>query len=199
MSYCLFGILDVPIGANYGEGAEKARNRLLRAVKGEQVDLSKLAAVESATYNSSMESLQSGCLPGTREKILDEIYEWGKRSESKLIYWLCGKAGTGKSTIARTIASTLDAQGQLGASFFFKRSEQSRSHAKHFFPTVAAQLSDKIPSMRTSIAAALDQDSFLCTRGCSYKVLSQSSFCPVRHSDQDHFLSFVHFQRRTYD
>ncbi|KAF2170980.1 hypothetical protein M409DRAFT_63982 [Zasmidium cellare ATCC 36951] len=30
MSYCLFGILDVTIGANYGEGGDKARRRLLR-------------------------------------------------------------------------------------------------------------------------------------------------------------------------
>ena len=32
MSYCLFGILDVAIGANYGEGAERARRRLLAEI-----------------------------------------------------------------------------------------------------------------------------------------------------------------------
>ncbi|GIZ49813.1 hypothetical protein CKM354_001283800 [Cercospora kikuchii] len=33
MAYCLFGILDAPIGANYGEGAERARRRLLIAIE----------------------------------------------------------------------------------------------------------------------------------------------------------------------
>ncbi|CAK1368378.1 unnamed protein product [Cercospora beticola] len=32
MAYCLFGILDAPIGANYGEGAERARRRLLKEI-----------------------------------------------------------------------------------------------------------------------------------------------------------------------
>ncbi|PPJ51655.1 hypothetical protein CBER1_08787 [Cercospora berteroae] len=32
MAYCLFGILDAPIGVNYGEGAERARRRLLMAI-----------------------------------------------------------------------------------------------------------------------------------------------------------------------
>ncbi|EGP86797.1 uncharacterized protein MYCGRDRAFT_60039, partial [Zymoseptoria tritici IPO323] len=32
MSYCLFGIFEIAIGSNYGEGLENARKRLLKAV-----------------------------------------------------------------------------------------------------------------------------------------------------------------------
>nr|POF26241.1 hypothetical protein CFP56_22389 [Quercus suber] len=86
-----------------------------------QVDLSKLATVERATYNSSAEAKLSHCLEGTRSQVMNGITQWAGRADSKLMFWLCGKAGTGKSTIARTFAAKLDREGCLAASFFFKR------------------------------------------------------------------------------
>jgi len=38
---------------------------------------------------------------------------------SKCIFWLNGMAGTGKSTISRTIAQELAEKKRLAASFFF--------------------------------------------------------------------------------
>ena len=51
-------------------------------------------------------------------------------------------AGTGKSTIARTIADRFleGKQFQLGASFFFSRGQGDLGHAGKFFTTIAAQL-----------------------------------------------------------
>ncbi|KAF2723571.1 hypothetical protein K431DRAFT_301481, partial [Polychaeton citri CBS 116435] len=133
-----------------------------------KVDLSKLSVVWDAVYNSSPEGQMSTCLQGTRSEILHNIQQWADSPDSKFIFWLCGKAGTGKSTISRTVAQILDKprgndkQQRLGASFFFKRGEQSRSNASLFFSTIAAQLADLIPELRTPISAALDKDSFLC-------------------------------------
>ena len=46
------------------------------------------------------------CTPGTRVRILGDIIRWANdtSSESQSVYWLIGQAGSGKSTIAYTIA-----------------------------------------------------------------------------------------------
>ncbi|MCJ1324912.1 hypothetical protein MMC10_001574 [Thelotrema lepadinum] len=73
-------------------------------------------------------------------------------------------AGTGKSTISRTIAQEFDNQGKLGASFFFKRGEGDRGNASRFFPTIVAQLVRHLPSMKTYVQRALDDDSAIASK-----------------------------------
>lgn len=128
------------------------------------VDLTRLAVAGEATYNSFVEGELAQCLPDTRTDMLTQIAAWTSNPNSKRIFWLCGKAGTGKSTIARTVAQTLDKAGQLGASFFFKRGRADRSHAKLLFPTIACQLANLLPDIRHTIAAALDADASLCEK-----------------------------------
>nr|POF14167.1 hypothetical protein CFP56_03191 [Quercus suber] len=134
-------------------------------------DLSKLSVVREAIYNSSTKDKMSMCLDGTRSEILHNIQQWVDGPDGKPIFWLCGKAGTGKSTISRTVAQKFDKpqgsdkQRRLGASFFFKRGEQNRGNTSLFFSTVAAQIADLIPQLREPISAAHDTDSFLCSRG----------------------------------
>lgn len=129
-----------------------------------KVDLSRLRSIGSAVYNSAEEGLLAKCLDGTRTELLARIASWADDPDSKRILWLCGKAGTGKSTISRTVADRLYRQERLGGSFFFKRGEADRSSARSFFPTIVAQLVDQIPAMRRSVAGALDRDSLLCDR-----------------------------------
>nr|POF13666.1 vegetative incompatibility protein het-e-1 [Quercus suber] len=130
-----------------------------------KVDLSKLVKVEEATYNSTVEAKLSRCLNGTRSQILHDITQWAVDPDGKSIFWLCGQAGTGKSTISRTVAQSLDSRQCLGASFFFKRTEKNRRNADHFFSTITAQLADMIPHLRAPVAEALDKDSLICGRG----------------------------------
>jgi hypothetical protein len=68
-------------------------------------------------------------------------------------------AGTGKSTIARTIAQLFARRGQLGASFFFKKGEGERGNASRFFTTIAVDLVAHEPGMLLGIRKALDEDS----------------------------------------
>lgn len=126
----------------------------------DKVDLAKLITAEEAKYNSAFEGEMASCLPDTRTELLTMIKSWAVGSESEHIFWLCGKAGTGKSTIARTVARSFDEQGLLGASFFFNRGKDERSHAKLLFPTVARQLSDLFPEVGREVARALAKDSF---------------------------------------
>ena len=67
-------------------------------------------------------------------------------------------AGTGKSTISRTIAQSFADEDQLGASFFFKRGEGDRGNATKFFTTVAAQLVVKVPALIPYVRKAIDAD-----------------------------------------
>jgi WD40 repeat protein len=72
-----------------------------------------------------------------------------------LIFWLNGLAGTGKSTVARTIAYTYHKQKRLGASFFFSRGGGDVGHAGKFFTSIAVQLADNVPSLRRHIYDAV--------------------------------------------
>ncbi|CAO2657559.1 Nn.00g036850.m01.CDS01 [Neocucurbitaria sp. VM-36] len=68
-------------------------------------------------------------------------------------------AGTGKSTIARTLAQSFADQGKLGATFFFKKGEGERGNASRFFSTIATELAAYEPGMIPSIRSAIDNDS----------------------------------------
>jgi SpoVK/Ycf46/Vps4 family AAA+-type ATPase len=56
------------------------------------------------------------------------------------MYWLNGMAGTGQSTIARTVARRCADQQRLGASFFFARGGGDLASARKFVTSVAVQL-----------------------------------------------------------
>lgn len=68
-------------------------------------------------------------------------------------------AGTGKSTISRTVAGLFATNKEvLSTSFFFKRGERDRGSARMLFTTIASQLVAKEPSLATSIRDAIDAD-----------------------------------------
>lgn len=66
-------------------------------------------------------------------------------------------AGTGKSTISRSICRDLEKNGYLGASFFFKRGEGGRGSLSRLFTTIASQLARRRPVIAPSIKRALDE------------------------------------------
>jgi len=74
-------------------------------------------------------------------------------------------AGTGKSTISRTIARELAEKKRLAASFFFTRGKKDISHSRKFFTTIAAQLAISLPVLRVSISDAINNNADIFQQG----------------------------------
>ena len=90
--------------------------------------------------------------------MLDEIEFWTKDFDKPPVYWLNGLAGTGKSTIAQTIAERVFADGQLGASFFCSRDFEDRSNLQLIFPTLAVQLARTYTKFRSILVPLVQSD-----------------------------------------
>ena len=79
-----------------------------------KIDMTRLPTATGASFDSHMEEHNTTCLPNTRTELLRQIQGWANNTNGKSIFWLNGAAGTGKSTVARTIARTFADQQQLG-------------------------------------------------------------------------------------
>lgn len=126
-----------------------------------QLVLASLPIAEKAAFNSNTNEPQDYCLENTRVGLFEEIQDWIHSSSAKPIFWLQGMAGTGKSTISRTVARDLKRRGVLGASFFFNRSERDRSTSDNLITTIAKQLIDILPHFQDGVLEAIKQDSTL--------------------------------------
>lgn len=121
----------------------------------------KLKPLESAIYDPECEEskeYETLCYPLTRVVLLQRIKDWATGAGEECIFWLQGKAGTGKSTISRTIIRNLIEEKHLVASFFFKRNteEPDRINPVRLFPTIAAQLVRCLPSIAGHAKSEID-------------------------------------------
>ncbi|EWZ77335.1 hypothetical protein FOWG_18245 [Fusarium oxysporum f. sp. lycopersici MN25] len=130
-----------------------------------QIALDRLHVAEGASFDSYAEKHNPTCLQDTRVELLKDVQLWIDGTDSKVIFWLNGMAGTGKSTISRTVAQARYDRGDLGASFFFKRGEIDRGNLAKFVPTLAYQLAWSIPGLAPSIKKAIDADSKIAHKG----------------------------------
>jgi len=85
------------------------------------------------------------CTHGTRERLLNDIVTWAKGSSSETIYWLFGPAGSGKTTIAYTIArrfelATPEDTIVLGGNFFSSRQFEETRFATRIIRTIVYHL-----------------------------------------------------------
>ena len=85
------------------------------------------------------------CTRGTRERLLNNIVTWAKGSSSETIYWLFGPAGSGKTTIAYTIARRFELATPediivLGGNFFSSRQFKETKFATRIIRTIVYHL-----------------------------------------------------------
>lgn len=72
------------------------------------------------------------------------------------LFWLVGPAGTGKSTIARTVADSFATKKQLAAGYLIKIGEQDRNGTRRLFPTLAMQLDEKTHPFKACLRVTLE-------------------------------------------
>ena len=126
--------------------------------------LAVLPVARRARYDSNIERVE--CLEDTRTDILDGIKNWilslsTPTSDFTIdpdcrILWLNGLAGTGKTTIAYTIAKWCDeTEKMLAASFFCSRSDADCNDPGKIFTTIAFQLAGFHPPYKKVLADVL--------------------------------------------
>lgn len=137
------------------------------------IDLSDMPYAKGARFDPD-----KGCLPGTRENIIEEISQWINSSNEDVVYrvfFLTGVAGSGKSAIAHTIAQRFDRLRRLGSSYCNDRADQANRHPRNLLSTIALDVADldcrwKMSlcnvvkgnrSLRTTLAATEQFEQFL--------------------------------------
>ncbi|KIX09433.1 uncharacterized protein Z518_00513 [Rhinocladiella mackenziei CBS 650.93] len=132
-----------------------------------KVDLAKLPSAEGAAFDSHTDEQNARCHPDTRIDLRNQVKQWAVDRRSKGIFWLCGVAGTGKSTISRTVAQHFAEEGTLVASFFFKRGGGDRGNASRFFTTIVSQMIVKVPALSPLVSEAIEADPSLTAKSLS--------------------------------
>jgi hypothetical protein len=104
------------------------------------------------------------CLPGTRTTIVDEMIVWVNGthpvtdSNNRRILLLSRVAGSGKSSIAHTIARHFDRIGRLGASYCFSRNDQANLKPDNFFSTISRGLAHFDPNWKDALLKMVEDD-----------------------------------------
>ncbi|KAM0417445.1 hypothetical protein ACHAPT_012594, partial [Fusarium lateritium] len=158
-AYCLLGVFRIRISLRYGEG-DFAFKRLRRKIGNEDVapnPLSMLPVATEAAFNSLHNQHEPTCLPNTRAELLTHIETWAEGTDKRCVFWLNGIAGTGKSTVARTIARTYYDRGILGGSFFFLKGGGDLSKANKLVTTLVRQLATLVPDAKQHICEAIEK------------------------------------------
>jgi len=142
------------------------------------------------------------CTPGTRVRILGDITRWANdtSSESQSVYWLFGPAGSGKSTIAYTIArrfefaSDADADGTivLGGNFFCSRQFEETRFETRIIRTIVYHLSLKCTAFADALSRFGKFDTVHQSVRAQLESLLIEPWEQARHADTSkHFLVVI--------
>ncbi|OBT63596.1 hypothetical protein VE03_07330 [Pseudogymnoascus sp. 23342-1-I1] len=193
---------DIIARAENIENLQQATLKSVKAGNQTQLILSLPCAVNAIFDSSEVIGKEAPCLRGTRRDVLNRIQDWVESPTGEVIFWLHGMAGTGKTSVALTVATALNTgrpftEGRqpprsvfLGASFFFKQGDTTRNGTKTFFPTLARRLAQGFPDIGVQIAYAVEKNLEIGTKapqqqldGLIFKPLSvidTETFIPVR-------------------
>lgn len=157
----------------------------------------------NATFDSAeVLGAEAPCLEGTQRRILSDIRDWAENPAGEVIFWLHGMAGTGKTSVALTVANALNQRKPftngtnapstafLGASFFFKQGDATRNSTKAFFPTLARCLAEIFLDFKSLIASTINENLAIGTKAPPQQLeylivrplssLDDQTFLPIR-------------------
>jgi len=119
----------------------------------------------SAYYDSEERSMSTECLAGTRKRQIKTVMDWIEANEEmKPLFVVLGPAGSGKSSLLRTIARICKEKKCLAASFFFSGTDSARNTAKNLMNTIAYQIAEVIPELRPYVARSVHAEPTIFSR-----------------------------------
>jgi hypothetical protein len=117
--------------------------------------IARLLYAQDAPFNLNTSQHDATCLANTRVDLLKRVYKWADGEGEQYIFWLSGLAGTGKTTVVRSVARWYHTKQRLGASFFFSRGGGDVGQAGMFVTSIAVQLARSVSGVRHYISNAL--------------------------------------------
>ncbi|KAF9035842.1 hypothetical protein BJ165DRAFT_1376481, partial [Panaeolus papilionaceus] len=140
-----------------------------------------------AAYDNSDEVDQMKCYPGTRTLLLERLENWlaAPGNAARLLTWLDGPMGSGKTAVARTMAERVSAINKLIGVFIFRRGQPGRNDATRFVATLAYQMALSIPHVRPYIEEKLNHDPSVLQQSLS-RQLDALILEPLRHMRSQH-------------
>ncbi|KAJ6586494.1 hypothetical protein DFH09DRAFT_910952 [Mycena vulgaris] len=92
------------------------------------------------------------CLSGTREGLLDKIFDWVNSGDvaTPRVLVLAADAGSGKSAVAHTVSRRFNELQRLGSSFFFVPDDRER-RPDTLFSTITRDMADLDPEWREAL------------------------------------------------
>jgi ATP/maltotriose-dependent transcriptional regulator MalT len=96
---------------------------------------------------------EKGCLPGTREGIIQEICEIlnDPMEDAPRVCLLTAVAGSGKSTVVHSITRLYDGQQRLGSLYCFLCSDVAKRNPQNVFSTILRDLSDHDAQFKSAL------------------------------------------------
>ncbi|KAL8725458.1 MAG: hypothetical protein Q9166_007352 [cf. Caloplaca sp. 2 TL-2023] len=131
---------------------------------GQERQLGKLPFAASACFDSYHRQHETECIENTRVELLQRLHEWSVDHKQPL-FWLSGMAGTGKSTIARTLAHRFKSEKILGGNFFFSRASGEANNAAKLVGTLAHHLANVSPNLKEFICEAISSHEDVIRQG----------------------------------
>lgn len=136
--------------------------------------------------------LKDGCLAGTRTEIIDAMMHWGFGADPSAsstknhlmrpydplakVLWVCGTAGSGKTSILRSCAAQAKTMGRRGAYYGFDKNVPTASISS-LFSTIARNLADLDPARKQQLVEAIKDDNekrttVICEEQFDYHILA---------------------------
>ncbi|KIK58999.1 hypothetical protein GYMLUDRAFT_170361, partial [Collybiopsis luxurians FD-317 M1] len=122
-------------------------------------------------YELGAQQRRNPCIEGTRVQILAEIDDWACNPHGSSGYWICGMAGTGKSTIAKSMCLILQEKNCLAGSFFCSRQIPECRDYRFIIPTLAYQLAQYSLEFNDHLGKLLAEDPDIVTKSPHVQVL----------------------------
>ncbi|KAH8806929.1 hypothetical protein DL96DRAFT_602527 [Flagelloscypha sp. PMI_526] len=117
------------------------------------VSLSRLTEIlKPSTSISSFDQQHTPCLPNTRRDVISHLRDILTNTTGSNICIVRGHPGTGKSSVATSLAQEFASTGILGAQFFCRRDESAAHSARNLWRLIALGLAQTQPAFAQALS-----------------------------------------------